>query len=145
MSTAPPDLRSPSPNPQGRLHRLYCPCGVDLERAWRGAFSANEKRSRTECQQDRFVLFSHERSFVFVHFYLWQHCRLFGRERDKFPPAGFLLFFQVRDNGLQVVVKLFSVLVTHFAYFINDWVVPHLTPLHTLSKNRPLRYPIVRE
>lgn len=40
--------------------------------------------------------------------------------------AGFLLFFQVRDDGFQVVVKFLGVLVSHFANFFNDWVVLHL-------------------
>src|SRR6185295_8723478 len=59
---------------------------------------------------------------------LWEYCRLFGRERDKFPFATFLLFSQIGDDGLQVIVKFPGVRIAHFAYFLDNWIVPHITP-----------------
>src|SRR5271157_3102909 len=52
------------------------------------------------------VLFYFHRSlFIFSHPCFWQHRRFFRQERDEFLSAGFLLFFQVRDDGLQIVIK----------------------------------------
>jgi len=121
---------------RGRCHKQYFVFG-SLAPPRSGRLGGQMKNGLgRNVNETVFMFYSYKKLFVFAYFCLWQHRRLFGRERDKFMFAGFLLFFQIRDDGLQIVIKFFRVLVARFAYFFNNWIVPHLTPPSVPSENK---------